>query len=78
MLHEAGHLDDDEVDYLRGALEHITNLLLRQQLEDHRRGNPVENHVSPDVLSEREKDILVDAYKAIRAFHTRLGKLVTV
>lgn len=71
-LHEAGVLDADDADYLRGAFRHITGVLLRQQLRDFRAGQPVTNYVAPDALSERERDILVDSLKAIE----ELGKRV--
>ena len=44
---------------------------LRQQLEDYRAGLPPGNHVSLDALSERERDMLVDGFKAIRASRSR-------
>jgi len=71
-LREKGVLDRNEHDYLRGAFRHITHLLLRQQIEDFRAGRPVGNHVPPDALSKRERDMLVDAFKAIRTFRNRL------
>ncbi|MFQ5467211.1 MAG: putative nucleotidyltransferase substrate binding domain-containing protein, partial [Kiloniellaceae bacterium] len=71
-LHAAGVLGADEHDYLRGAFEHITFLLLRQQLEDFQAGRPVGNHVPPERLSEREKDILVDSLKAIDTLRKRV------
>ncbi len=71
-LHELGVLANDEADYLRGALTHITGLLLRQQLADFKARRPVGNHVHPNALSAREKDILTDSLKAIDA----LGKRV--
>jgi len=71
-LRAAGLLGADEHDYLRGAFEHITFMLLRQQLEDFQAGRPVGNHVPPERLSEREKDILVDSLKAIDALRKRV------
>ena len=71
-LHDAGVLDDDEEDYLRGAFRHITSLLLREQLADFKAGEEVGNYVHPDRLSEREKDILVDSFKAIDALRDRV------
>jgi signal-transduction protein with cAMP-binding, CBS, and nucleotidyltransferase domain len=76
-LHAHGVLDDDEQDYLSGAYRHISALLLRQQLEDYRAGLPPGNHVPLDALSEREKDMLVDGFKAIRAFRSRLRHELT-
>jgi len=64
-LYRSGAMDKDEQDYLSGAFRHITFLLLRQQLSDFRAGRAVSNYVRPDALSEREKDILVDSFKAI-------------
>jgi CBS domain-containing protein len=68
QLHAAGLLADDEHDYLRGAFHHITALLLRQQIADFRAGKPVSNFIHPDSLSRRERDQLVDSFKAIRRF----------
>ncbi len=71
-LHESGVLDKDEYDYLRGAFEHITGLLLRQQMADFEAGREVSNYVAPMALSRREKDLLVDSFKAIRALRKRI------
>jgi signal-transduction protein with cAMP-binding, CBS, and nucleotidyltransferase domain len=71
-LHGSGVLDDDEHDYLAGAYRHISRLLLRQQLESYRVGQAPGNHVPLEALSEREKDMLVDAFKAIRGFRSRV------
>jgi signal-transduction protein with cAMP-binding, CBS, and nucleotidyltransferase domain len=67
-----GVLDDNEHDYLAGAYRHISRLLLRQQLESFRAGEIPGNHVPLEALSEREKDMLVDAFKAIRGFRSRV------
>ena len=71
-LHARGVLDDDEQDYLRGAYGHISAILLRQQLQDWRAGVMPGNHVPMAALSEREKDMLVDGFKAIRAIRSQL------
>ena len=76
-LHACGALDVDEQDYLDGTYRHISALLLRQQLEDYRGGRPPGNHVPLDALSEREKDMLVDGFKTIRAFRSRLRHELT-
>ena len=76
-LHASGVLDQDEQDYLTGAYRHISALLLRQQLEDYRDGRQPGNHVPLEALSEREKDMLVDGFKAIRAFRSRLRHELT-
>ena len=71
-LHRAGILHDDEHDYLCGAFRHITDLLLRQQLSDYQAGKSLGNHVPPEALSKRDKDMLVDSFKAIRKFRSRV------
>ncbi len=77
-LHDLGVLDRDEWDYLRGAFRHITHLLLRQQLADYRDpGVEVGNYVHPDALSEREKDILINSFKAIDALANRVKNELT-
>ena len=65
-LFAKGKLSSDEQDYLSGAFRHITNLLLRQQLRDYQKGNPVGNHVAMKDLSKREQDMLVDGLKALK------------
>lgn len=76
-LHGRGVLDDDEQDYLSGAYRHISALLLRQQLRDYRAGLRPGNHVPVDALSKREKNMLVNGFKAIRALRSRLRNELT-
>ena len=71
-LHTKGILNDDEYDYLRGAFLHICRLLLRQQIKDFKVGNKVSNYVDPNTLTEREKDILTDSFKAIDSLRKRM------
>ncbi len=77
-LFEKGQLTADEQDYLTGAFRHITRLLLRQQLRDYKKGEKakkakkVGNHVAVADLSKREKDMLVDAFKAIKKYRKHL------
>jgi CBS domain-containing protein len=76
-LHARAVLDDDEQDYLCGAYRHISAILLRQQLQDYSAGSQPGNHVPLEALSEREKDMLVDGFKAIRALRSRLRQELT-
>ena len=76
-LFDAGVLGPDEHDYLAGAYRHITHLLLRQQIADFKAGLEVSNYVHPDSLSQREKDILTDSFKAIRSLRERLKAELT-
>ena len=71
-LHEAGILNTDEQDYLRGAFHHIAFLLLRKQIAAFKAGLPVSNEVAPAELTQRERDILVDALKAVRDLRLRV------
>lgn len=71
-LHEAGILDGDEQDYLQGALQHISFLLLREQIAAFKAGRPVGNEIAPASLTQRERDILVDALKAVRDLRLRI------
>jgi signal-transduction protein with cAMP-binding, CBS, and nucleotidyltransferase domain len=71
-LIERGVLNADEHDYLAGAFRHISHLLLRQQIADFKAGRTVSNYVHPDTLSERERDMLVDSFKAIRALRAKI------
>jgi signal-transduction protein with cAMP-binding, CBS, and nucleotidyltransferase domain len=71
-LHAKGIFDRDTQDYLKGAFRHITGLLLRQQIADFKAGESVSNYVHPDDLSEREKDILIDSFRAIESLRDRV------
>ncbi|MFQ5765269.1 MAG: putative nucleotidyltransferase substrate binding domain-containing protein [Rhodospirillales bacterium] len=72
-LHEKGVLDEDEHDYLTSAFRHLSTLLLRQQIEDFKAGRTVSNYVHPNSLTERERDMLIESFKAIRALRKRMG-----
>lgn len=76
-LKAKGILSNDEHDYLAGAYRHISRLLLRQQLRDYAAGRPVSNYVPPESLTERERDILVEGFKAIRGVRKRLQTELT-
>ena len=72
VLHESGILGVDEYDYLSGAYTLITRLLLRQQIADFKTNVAVSNYIDPKFLTERERDMLVDSFKAIRALRDRV------
>ncbi len=76
-LHDAKILDAGEFDYLTNAFQEITFVLLRQQMTDFRAGRKVGNYVHPDALNERERDELVDAFKAIKRLLDRVRGEVT-
>jgi len=76
-LHDCGFLTGDERDYLAGAFEHITGLVLRQQIRDFTARRQIGNHVAPDDLTRRERDMLVDGFKAIKQFRKRLRMELT-
>jgi CBS domain-containing protein len=71
-LHGIDFLDDDELDYLQGAFRLISRLLMRQQVTDFKAGRQVTNYVPPESLSTRERDRLVDAFKAIAQLRDRV------
>ena len=71
-LHEKGVLDSNEQDYLAGGFQHLTRLVLRQQITDFKAEHDVSAYVSPRVLSLREKDMLRNALRAIDALRQRV------
>jgi signal-transduction protein with cAMP-binding, CBS, and nucleotidyltransferase domain len=72
LLRAQGILDVNEHDYLSGAFCLLTTLLLRQQISDFQAGRAVSNLVPLAALSQRENDMLVDAFRAITAFRERV------
>jgi signal-transduction protein with cAMP-binding, CBS, and nucleotidyltransferase domain len=71
-LYTSGILNMDEQDCLCNAFHTLTLIILRQQIHDYREGREVTPYVSPDVLSKREKDNLIDSLRAVRALRHRL------
>jgi signal-transduction protein with cAMP-binding, CBS, and nucleotidyltransferase domain len=71
-LQEAGVLSADEQDYLSGAFEVLTRLVLRQQLGDYRSGREVGAYVASDSLSSRDQDMLKDSLRAIQDLKDRV------
>lgn len=76
-LQDEAVLSANEADYLQGAFKHITGLLLRQQIEDFSAGRPVSNYVHPEAMSKRERDILIDSFKAISSLKDRVRSAFT-
>ena len=72
-LRECDAIDDDQYDYLTGGLNHLTRLLLRQQLREFNAGKKVTNFVSKASLSKREKEYLADCFRAIQDLRGRLS-----
>lgn len=71
-------IDDDQYDFLSGGLDHLTRLLLRQQLADFRaKGRQVTNFVSRSSLSKRERQYLTECFAAIRDLRGRLASEFT-
>lgn len=71
-MQDKGMLSNDDRDYLAGAFDHITHLVLRQQLRDFAAGRPVGNHVGLEDMTRRERDMLVDAFRAVKRFRKRV------
>ncbi len=71
-LYRLGVLDHNEQDYLSGAFNLITRLVLRQQLMDYKDNRSVSAYVSPKALSKREEDMLKDGFHAINALKDRV------
>jgi signal-transduction protein with cAMP-binding, CBS, and nucleotidyltransferase domain len=71
-LAETGYLAHDEHDYLVGAYQHLCWLIMRHQIGCARDGMEISYYMSPDELTRREKDMLVDGLKAIRQFRDRV------
>lgn len=76
-LHAKGILSDNEEDYLTGAFRLITDLLLRQQIADFKAGREVGNLVPEAALTRREKDMLIDCFRAISRFRDRIKNDIT-
>ena len=76
-LHEQQVLSRNEHDDLQAAYQHLAFLLLRQQLRDVQQQQEPGNHVALSALSKRERKLLVDGFKAIRALRSKLRSDLT-
>lgn len=74
QLSEKGLLQN--ADELWEAFSHITFLLLRKQIEDHRSGAEINNYLLPQSISREERKRLVAALKNIRHFCQQVAKKV--
>ena len=72
-LRTCNAIDDDQYDYLTGGLNHLTRLLLRQQLADFKAENRVTNFVPKNSLTKREKEYLADCFRAIQDLRGKLS-----
>jgi len=72
LLHKAEVFSDDEVDDYTAALEHLTFILLRQQLRDFRRIRKATRYVRKSAMSRREKQVLKMSLKAVRSLKERV------
>lgn len=71
-LHHKGLLDHDVADRLSGAFNHLTGLILRQQIEDFKQGREMGPFVPLKALSERETTITVESLQAIKSLRNRI------
>lgn len=56
-----------------GAFHPITDLLLRQQIAEFKVRGTAGNRVPVSALTAREKEMLVDGFRAIEAFRERIS-----
>lgn len=73
-LQRKGILDADESDYLGAAFQHLSGLLLRQQVNDFGR-RPSDSHVPLDSLSRRDRDLTADYLRAVNRVRARVRSL---
>jgi len=52
-FHDKGVINDNDHDYLHGALRILCKLLLRQKIDDFKTGSKIANYLHPNVLSKR-------------------------
>jgi signal-transduction protein with cAMP-binding, CBS, and nucleotidyltransferase domain len=71
-LQDLAVLSHDERDSLGNAIQHLTTLILRQQVQDFKDGLQVSSYVSPETLPVREKSALTDSLRAIKELRGRV------
>lgn len=73
-LNEKQMLDGDESDYLAAAFQHLSGLLLRQQVNDFG-VRPLDGYVPLSSLSRRERDLTLDYLRAVNRLRARSKSL---
>jgi signal-transduction protein with cAMP-binding, CBS, and nucleotidyltransferase domain len=68
----AGVLDRDQQEYLASAFEHLTRLLLSQQIGEFEAERPITTWVHPANLSKRDHESLIDSLHAIEHLRSKL------
>jgi len=71
-LYDSGILGHNDQDALVVALEHLTHLLLRQQIADFSSGLEVGPLVRVELFSTREKSTLVESLRAVNGLRERV------
>lgn len=61
----AGTIPAADVTVLRDAFELVTNLRMEHQVEQLRRGDPIDNHIDPTQLTQLVRTYLKDAFRAV-------------
>jgi len=73
----AGELGEDQLDSLLGAYRTLTTILLRQQMDDFEAGIEPGSYVHPEVLTTRERQLLVQGFRAIEDLRGRVHAELT-
>lgn len=71
-LEAKGLIATQDHDYLRHAFIFISDLIIRQQLADHRAGRPITDYVPEASLTKREREHLVSCFRAIENLRSAL------
>jgi CBS domain-containing protein len=71
-LREIGTLGRDEADDISAAFRHMSDLVLRRQVERHLARQPVGYGLPPRWISRRERRLLVDALRAVARMRDRV------
>jgi CBS domain-containing protein len=77
-LHSHGVLTANEQDYLIGGFDHITKLMLRQQIDDFKADHKVSAYVPMRALTRRDRDMLRNTFRAIERLRDRVKAELTV
>ncbi len=77
-LTEAGILTKDDAEYLDQAFETFLTLRIRNNLQDLEHGREPSNYVDPATLSARQKQLLKEAFHAVRQLQKTTREVLRV
>lgn len=71
-------ISEDGGEFLESAFQFLLTIMLRNQIERARAGQPITNHLDPEALGPHRQELLKDAFKAVGRLKDQVASLFGV